>query len=112
MRVPVPGQWIENISMEESKPEYILSYGPWSVVSTGVEKRVGDGSKDTNLFDVKLKHRLRVWSNLQFTYSSVYQSNRTFPNANQETVHIAKKERGRKLATVQLRMGDGGKRGS
>ena len=28
MRVPVPGQWIENISMEESKLEYILSYGP------------------------------------------------------------------------------------
>ena len=67
MRVPVPGQWVENISMEESKPEYILSYGPWSVVSTGVEKRVGDGSKYTNLFDVKLKHRLRVWSDLQFT---------------------------------------------
>ena len=67
MRVPVPGQWIENISMEESKSEYILSYGPWSVVSTGVEKRVGDGSEDTNLFDVKLKHRLRVWSDFQFT---------------------------------------------
>ena len=67
MRVPVPGQWIENISMEESKPEYILSYGPWTVISTGVEKRDGDGSEDMNLFDVKLKYRLRVWSDLQFT---------------------------------------------
>ena len=37
------------------------------MVRTGVEKRVGDGSEDTNLFDVKLKHRLRVWSDLQFT---------------------------------------------
>lgn len=26
MRVPVPGRWIENISMEESKPAYILDH--------------------------------------------------------------------------------------
>ena len=25
IRVPVPGRWMENISMEESKPAYILS---------------------------------------------------------------------------------------
>lgn len=41
--------------MEELKPVYILNL--WSVVSIGVEKKVGDGSEGTNLFDFRLKHR-------------------------------------------------------
>lgn len=65
MQVLVPGRWIENMSIEESKPEFTLNL--WSVVSIGVEKRGGDGSEGTHLFNVKLKHRLCAWSDLLFT---------------------------------------------
>ena len=39
MRVPVPGRWVENISMEESKPTYILNLCLLSIVAenTGVD---------------------------------------------------------------------------